>query len=98
MVIVFCDDPLKPRKVDEAYQREAEAAVGQGLQYTLASYEALVNSNDPVRAVQRVPAQAQPTLGVYRGWMLRPEHYAALYAALHEKGIQLINGPEAYRH
>lgn len=37
-------------------------------------------------------------LAVYRGWMLRPDRYQALYDALLARGLRLINDPEAYRH
>jgi hypothetical protein len=38
------------------------------------------------------------TLAVYRGWMLRPEHYAKLHEALLTRGVRLLNDPAAYRH
>lgn len=98
MKIIFCEDPLRARKVDEVYQPEAEALTAQGLPYALINYETLVNANNPVQAVTRVPPIDPPVLGIYRGWMLRPAQYAALYAALAEKGVQLINTPEAYQH
>lgn len=98
MKVVLCEDPLRTRKVDEAYQPEADAITAQGLKYTIVNYESLVNANDPVQATKRVELEEQPTVGIYRGWMLRPNHYAELYAALTEKGIWLVNTPQAYRH
>lgn len=98
MKIVFCEHPLQPRQVDEDYQAEAAAAAAAGISHVVVNFEALVNSGDAARAVRRVPAQDEPMLGIYRGWMLRPERYAELYAALEGKGIRLINDPAAYRH
>jgi hypothetical protein len=98
MRIIFCEDPLRPRKVDEMYQPEADAITAQGLKYAVVNYESLVNEGDPIQAVKRVPSEQQPTIGIYRGWMLKPNQYAELYNALTEKGFQLINEPQAYRH
>jgi len=96
--IIFCEDPLQPRKPDEVYQAEADAAVVEGLQYAIVNYEVLVNDHDPVRAARRVSQEELPTLGIYRGWMLTPSQYTQLYNALSEKGIELINTPDSYRH
>jgi hypothetical protein len=98
MRILFCSDPLQPRRPDSAYAAEVAAAEARGIGYDLVDYEALVYESDPSRAVRRVPEQETPYLGVYRGWMLRPEQYAQLYHALAARGVRLINDPEAYRH
>lgn len=97
MKLIFCSDPLSPRQPDTEYEREVAAAESLNLTHALIDYEALV-SGDSVRATRRVSEQASPTLGLYRGWMLRPEHYQALYGALAERNIQLINNPVAYQH
>lgn len=98
MKFIFCEDPLHARKVDEAYQSEAETVTAQGMSYTLVNFESLVNDNNPVQAVKRIPSEEHPTLGIYRGWMLKPRHYAELYNILSDKGIRLINDPPAYQH
>lgn len=95
---IFCSDPLHRRSPDEAYRAEVEAAQHAGAPYALISYEALVNDGDAERAVRSVPEQPQPAAAIYRGWMLRPERYAALYAALASRDILLINDPAAYTH
>jgi hypothetical protein len=97
MQIIFCADPLAPRAVDDAYTDEARAAMGSGLEYHLISYERLVYEHDAAAAVRRVPAATAPELALYRGWMLRPSEYQALYDALRARGIELINSPVAYR-
>jgi hypothetical protein len=98
MLVVFCSDPLHPREVDEVSAAERAAAEHAGFQHALVSYEALVYEGDASRAVRRVPEQASETLAVYRGWMLRPHHYAQLYSALAERGVRLVNDPAAYQH
>ncbi|HEX6543296.1 MAG TPA: ATP-grasp domain-containing protein [Ktedonobacterales bacterium] len=98
MLIVYCADPLHPREPDSAYQEEVAAAEAGGMTYGLISYEALVDDGDAEAAVRRIPPQAPPVTGLYRGWMLRPEHYARLYEALAARGVLLINDPSAYRH
>src|SRR5919199_4914279 len=98
MKLIFCADPLQMRTPDPAFAAEVAAAETVGLEYALVNYEAFVNDQDPVRAVQRVPVQPSMDLGVYRGWMLTPADYQQLYAGLAARGVQLINDPIAYRH
>ena len=98
MPLIYCSDPLRPREPDSAYREEIAAAEAVGLAYALVSYEALMDDGDAVAAVRRVPEQSAPVMGVYRGWMLRPEQYARLYDALAARGVLLINDPAAYRH
>lgn len=95
---LFCANPLSPRRVDEAYQAEYDAARSAASEVSLLNFEALVYENDAEGAVARVPAANSPARGVYRGWMLTTEQYAQLYNALQERGIGLINSPEQYAH
>jgi len=99
MRILFCLDSLDPRQVDPSYAAEAAAAEQAGLSFSLIDYEALVHERNPERAVRKVKAPELGTeIGTFRGWMMTPAQYAALYAALEAKGIRLINTPEAYVH
>jgi hypothetical protein len=68
-----------------------------GAPLALINFEALLDDN-AARAVLAVPEQAEPALGVYRGWMLRPAQYARLDAALLERNVRLINDPAAYQY
>lgn len=94
--MLFCGDPTNPRQVDSLYDAEYAAVQEVGIQVDLISFESLVYERDADWAVRRVHAADEATLGVYRGWMLRPEQYSALYAALEARGVQLINGRDAY--
>ncbi len=98
MKVFFCADPLRPRRVDDTYQAEYEAAVGAGASAALINFEALVYESDPAGAAARVPIADTLTMGVYRGWMLTVEQYARLFAVLHGRGIVLVNTPEQYAH
>jgi hypothetical protein len=96
--LVFCSDPSNPRQPDEAFQVEATAVERLSMPFTLVDHDALVNDNNPLKSVRRVPQQSRPGLGLYRGWMLSPEQYQLLYEALAAKGLRLLNDPGAYRH
>jgi hypothetical protein len=98
MLLVYCQDPLTRGQPDAAFANEVGAAERVGLPYALINFEALADGGDPSRAVRAVPAAPQPELGVFRGWMLRPEQYAQLYAALLDRNVRLINDPAAYKH
>lgn len=98
MRVIFCSDPLSLRQVDSAYLDEYEAARAAGVATSLISYEALVDEGDAQQAVRRIESSGDGVLGMYRGWMLRPEAYGLLHQALAERGVTLINTPDAYRH
>lgn len=98
MKLLFCADPLQPRRIDEAYQAEYEAVIRLGMDVSLISFEALTDEADAEAATARVPAAAAPTLGIYRGWMLTTQQYGRLYDALRKCKIMLINSPEQYAH
>lgn len=97
-LFLFCSDPLHSRSPDGAYLAEVEAVQRAGAPFALISYEALVNDGAAERAVRAVPEQSKPAGALYRGWMLRPERYVALYAALAARGVVLLNDPAAYIH
>jgi hypothetical protein len=98
MKILFCEDPLNRNSPDELYQHEVLAAQKVGFEYELINFEALVNEQNPTKAIRRVSQTSGETTAIYRGWMLKPPAYAQLYASLAEKNIQLINTPAAYTH
>lgn len=98
MRLLFCSDPLNPRIADSAFEREVAAADRLGIPYSLVSFERLVNEEDTAGAVRGVPAATESEVGIYRGWMLQPKQYGALYNALLQRGTTLINSPEAYQH
>lgn len=98
MKIVFCTEPFTPTIPDSAYTDEVAAAHVVGFESVLIDFEALVHDRNVVAAVRRVNTSEQPTLALYRGWMLRPALYAELYDALRNRGLTLINDPAAYTH
>jgi len=97
MRIIFCSDYWNPQSPDEAYRNEAEIAHKLGLHSLLISFEALEQGNI-TRAIRRITATSNEGSVVYRGWMIKQSQYERLYAALAEKGLKLINTPEAYKH
>ncbi len=96
MLIIFCADPLDAAHPDSMYSAEVSAVKSLGLDYALINFEDLI-AGSVNRAVRSVPVQ-QDTLGVYRGWMLKPTQYEQLYMALLSRGVRLINDPAAYQH
>lgn len=86
---IFCNHPLYPKKVDEDYEEEFQAA---GLEHACAlfSYENL--------EVGKLSLYGEDISGltIYRGWMMKPEMYKAFYDKLEARGIILINTPEEY--
>jgi hypothetical protein len=96
MVLLPCD-VLRPRRVDEHFAAEADAARDAGLDVALVDHDALGTADGAARAVARVPQAAAGSRGVYRGWMLSAERYAAFAAALAAREVLLCTGAEQYR-
>jgi hypothetical protein len=95
--VVFCAHPLRRGAPDPVYAQEAAAAAAAGVGQALLRIEPLVERADAGAATRDVPARA-PGPALYRGWMLAPDQYASLHAALASKGDLLLTTPEAYRH
>lgn len=93
-VALFPSDPFSPRDVDDAFAAEHRAARAQGFDVAVFDGSRL-ESGDVAGAVRRVPEGGAAPL-LHRGWMLRPEHYAALAAALAARGRALVVDPDAY--
>lgn len=97
MKIVFCSELFYPNKPDYAYEKEAEAAVQNDFEYELFSFEDLTE-NKISTAFKRIKISDKNELAIYRGWMLKPNHYEILYSELKSRNLNLINSPEEYRH
>jgi hypothetical protein len=68
MTLIVPADPLRPRRADEHFAAEAAAARAAGIDVVLVDHDRL----------SRGDASAAVDGAVYRGWMLRSEHYALL--------------------
>ena len=90
-VILFPADPLNPRKVDSAYEREADAARFVGCPIAFVDID-----HDPLD--EDLEADKIGEVAIYRGWMMTPTRYQWFYEALWERGFRLINSPEEYRY
>jgi hypothetical protein len=86
---IFCNHPLDPKRVDEDYEEEFQAA---GLEHACAlfSYENL--------EMGKLSLYGEDISGltIYRGWMMKPKMYRTFYNKLEARGIILINTPEEY--
>ncbi|MFF8842117.1 ATP-grasp domain-containing protein [Streptomyces sp. NPDC015127] len=92
--VLYCRDPLNPRRVDEHFAPEAKAVRTVGGEVALVDHDALL-AGDADAAVARVP---QGLGGLwYRGWMVPSERYGALAEALRRRGADLLTTPDRYR-
>lgn len=95
MLILFPAEPFNLPHVDAAYAAEVAAAAQLGLAWAVIDLEALFEGAIK-QALRRVPVTAEPTLAIYRGWMLNLTQYQQLAQGLAAKNYQLINHPAAY--
>lgn len=93
-LVLFPSHAMNPREVDEDFADERRAAQAAGLSVALLDHTRAVQG-DAGLATARVPEGAGTVC--YRGWMLRPGQYVAVFEALAARGVTLINDPQAYR-
>jgi hypothetical protein len=93
MLVLFPSDVLRPRRVDDHFAAEANAARAAGQQVAVVDHDALTGGVAD-QAVIRVPSDA---VALYRGWMLSGDRYADFAAALTGRGVRLLTTPEQYR-
>ncbi len=93
LTVLFCADPVNPRRTDEHFAREAMAVRDAGGTVALLDHDALVRG-DAAEAVRRVQRDLGPAW--YRGWMITTGQYAELAKALKERGIVLVTRPGDY--
>ncbi|GAA2091044.1 ATP-grasp domain-containing protein [Actinomadura alba] len=94
LTILFCADPLTPRRADPHFGREAATVNAGGGTVALIDHDAL-QRGDAAGAVRRVPKDLGPAW--YRGWMVTSAEYTALAKALKDRGTTLLTLPEDYR-
>jgi len=93
MILLFPADVLRPRRVDDHFAGEADAAREVGLPVALVDHDAVARG-DAAGAVSRVPGDAT---AIYRGWMLSSDRYADFDAALAARSVRLYTGAQQYR-
>jgi hypothetical protein len=96
MRIIYCDSGFSPKEVDYMYAEEYKSAKQKFIPISLISFEELKRGNINA-ALKRVRPNEEKGIGIYRGWMLKPNQYEILYNSLLEKNIELINNPSEYR-
>jgi hypothetical protein len=95
VLLLVPHETIDPRRPDEHFAREAAAARARGIDVALIDHDALVQSGDAARAVERVHIASDDA--VYRGWMVGATQYAALADALRTRGVHLRTSPDHYR-
>src|SRR3954451_8657283 len=92
-VVLFPSQPFSPREIDPDFETERSAAHAAGFSTALIDHTRVMGA--AAAAVALVPDEqgAAP----YRGWMLKPNQYEAMYAELKLRGTSLINSPQQYR-
>lgn len=98
MRFLFCCEPGNIRKPDPDYEEEVGAITRLGAEFGLIDFEALVYETDARRCVRAVAQAERPETDIFRGWMMTPPAYREFYDALGQRGVYLINTPDAYQH
>ena len=97
MRIIFCDSGFNSREVDYMFVEEYNAAESESISISLISFKELRRGNID-QALKRVKESMTEEIGMYRGWMLKPQEYTKLYESLRQKNIKLINSPTEYKY
>lgn len=93
LTVLFCADPVNPRRTDAHFARESAAVRDTGGLIALIDHDAL-RQGDLAGALRRVPADLGPVW--YRGWMVTGQQYTQLAKALKERGATLVTRPGDY--
>ncbi|GAB3678521.1 ATP-grasp domain-containing protein [Actinocorallia lasiicapitis] len=94
LTVLFCGDPLDPRRVDEHFAREADTVRATGGTPVLLDHD-LLQHGETAEAVKRVPRSLGPVW--YRGWMVTSAEYHDLSKALAARGTPLMTPPDGYQ-
>lgn len=94
MPVLMPCEPGSPRRIDPAWDRERQVLLGLGGTVLLLDHDRL-QAGDAEGALARTALPAFGTLA-WRGWMVRPDSYALLEAALHARGLRLLTDAQAY--
>jgi hypothetical protein len=94
VILLVPADVLHPRRPDDHFAAEADAARAAGMDVALIDHDAASTPGGAEAAVRAVRVSGTAW---YRGWMLRSENYAALAAALLRRGVTVRTSPEQYR-
>jgi hypothetical protein len=86
MRVLFCDNGFSPKEVDYLFAEEEQAAKAAGLVTNLISFEAL-RKGDISAFLRFIRPSEDLETAIYRGWMLKPYEYEALYQSLLEKNL-----------
>jgi len=95
--ILFPNEPFDRKNVDSAYLEEFVACRTMGIGYYFYDYEELVDNG---KFVTNINSTDKGTL-IYRGWMLKPEQYSALYNGVLQVTngyLTLVNSPKQYEN
>lgn len=93
MRLLYPCDAFESKQPDEIYQAEYAAAKAAGIACSLFSMEDFECGDFKPR-----PALAEGEEVIYRGWMLVPDGYAALHAAIQKKGAMPLTSVAQYRY
>lgn len=94
MILLFPSDYFDKNQVDADLKEEYQTAENLKLyQIILFDYEKFFHENQ-IRLSQK---PENPEIGIYRGWMMKPEQYQHFYQELLKYKIKLLNTPEQYQ-
>ena len=90
MTILFPSSYMNSRRVDEAFEREYEAALEAGLEVMLFHQQLWDEKRELRLDIEKSDC------ALYRGWMMKPEDYGVFHDQLSNKGISLLTAPNQY--
>src|SRR5215831_10518510 len=88
----FCHGLREP---DPEFQREAQALESLGIPWRVVNMPALIQGD--FTGAFRFFGDIPPPPIIYRGWILHPEDFTALHAALSARGCRMLVSPADYR-
>lgn len=93
MNILFPSSPSRPRIVDQAFEKEAEAAEAAGFGTSLVDLEILLGGEVKFVGLPKASEELGARDILYRGWLMKPEQYRSMALKLDRR---LVIGPVSY--
>ncbi len=93
MIVLFPSHPLRPKEPEPSFASEYGAAKKAGFKVGFIDTEIILGGEVKLRLPDD---RRDHEPAIYRGWLLKPDHYRAMYASLDAMTYRLVSTPEDY--
>lgn len=93
---IYPSEPFSLKTIDPEYESESKAAEAAGFSFSLLDIEELENNR--VVLSDKVHSLSNDSIYIYRGWMLKDEHYSTFFNVFSKHNLTLLTSHSQYLH